>query len=208
MEEEAILADAAQFAEAELGVAPEAFDPVAVVFAAGKLVFTVMDAMVFLALGDEAVAGPPAVGADVGSFAHASGGDRHQFLLGAAFDDVQLRALAALVQAADRDFSARAAPSLASHPTRPEIALVHLHLPARPERGSHAPPRRPSGAAATPKADAPRSHSTRQVCLPSAPQDRAQNTSAPPEASAPKCARRDAFHHAVQVVILLMSDSL
>ena len=52
VEEKAFLAHAAQFEEAELGVAPKAFDPVDVVFAAGELVFVVMDAMVFVALED------------------------------------------------------------------------------------------------------------------------------------------------------------
>ena len=86
VEEEAVLANAAQFEEAKLGVTPKRFDAVDVVFATGELVLVVMDAVVFVALEDEAVVGFPAVGVDVGSFDHPPGDNRHQLLFGAVFD--------------------------------------------------------------------------------------------------------------------------
>ena len=118
MEEEAILAHTAQFEEAKLGVAPEAFDAVDVVFAAGKLVLVMMNAVVFAALEHEAVAGFPALGADVRPLDHPAGDDRHQLLAGTVFDDTHLDVLPTLVQADDRDFSARAAPPFPTHPAR------------------------------------------------------------------------------------------
>ena len=66
VEEEELAADTAQLDEAKLGVAPKALDPVDVVFSTGKLVFMMMDAMVLVALEDEAVVGFPAVGVNVG----------------------------------------------------------------------------------------------------------------------------------------------
>ena len=81
MEKEAFFADAAQFEEAEFGVAPKAFDAVDMVSAASELVLMMMNAMMLVALEDEAVVSLPAVGVDVGSFDDPSGDNRHQFLL-------------------------------------------------------------------------------------------------------------------------------
>ena len=49
VEEEAVLAHAAQFEEAEFGVTPKAFDAVDVVFTAGELVLVMMNAVVLAA---------------------------------------------------------------------------------------------------------------------------------------------------------------
>ena len=98
VEEEALLAHAAQFEEAKLGVAPKAFDAVDVIFAAGELILVMMNAVVFVAFEHQASVGFPPVGVDVGSFKHPAGDDRHQLLAGAVFDhaqiDVQSRAWA------------------------------------------------------------------------------------------------------------------
>jgi len=50
VEKEAILAYAAELEEAELGVAPKAFDPVDVILAAGKLVLVMMNAVALRSL--------------------------------------------------------------------------------------------------------------------------------------------------------------
>ena len=83
VEDEVFGADAAQLGEAQLGEAPEAFDPVDVVLAAGELVFVMMNAVVFVAAEHEAVVGLPAVGIDGGCGEHLALDDRHQFSLGA-----------------------------------------------------------------------------------------------------------------------------
>ncbi len=49
MKEEEFPANAPQLEEAKLGVAPKALDPVDMVLAAGKFVFVVMNAPVFVA---------------------------------------------------------------------------------------------------------------------------------------------------------------
>jgi len=66
MKNEVIGADAAQFGEAQCGEAPEAFDPVDVVFAAGEFVLMMVNTMVFVTPEDEAIVGLPAVGRDRG----------------------------------------------------------------------------------------------------------------------------------------------
>ena len=81
VEEEAFLADAAKFEEAEFGVAPEGFDAVDVIFATGELVLMMMDGMVFVALETEAVVSLPAVCVDVGAFEHTPDDNRHHLLL-------------------------------------------------------------------------------------------------------------------------------
>ena len=111
VKEEAILAHAAQFEEAELGVTPKAFDPVDVIFAAGELILVMMDAVVFVAFEDEAVVGLPAVGVDVRPCKHPPGDDRHQFLLGAVLDHAQIDVFAPLMQANDGDLATRSTAS-------------------------------------------------------------------------------------------------
>ncbi len=69
-----------------------------------------MDAIVLVALEDDAVVGFAAVGADLGSFGHPSGDDRHQLLPGTIFHDAHIDVLTALVQPDDGDFSTRATP--------------------------------------------------------------------------------------------------
>ena len=66
MEKKELRADAAQFAEAELGLTPEALDAIDMVLAAGELVLMVMNAMVRAAAQHEAVVSLPAVGVNGG----------------------------------------------------------------------------------------------------------------------------------------------
>ena len=137
VEEEAIFANAAQFKEAEFGVAPKGFDAVDVVFAACELVLVMMDAVVFVALEDEAVVSLPSVGVDVGAFEDAPDDNRHQFLLGAVLYHAQIDVLSALVQADDGDFTTRPAPAFAPHPAWPKVALIDLHFTAQGRALAH-----------------------------------------------------------------------
>ena len=50
MKDEVFGPNAAKFCHAQLGEAPKAFDAVDVVFAAGKFIFVVMNAMMFIAV--------------------------------------------------------------------------------------------------------------------------------------------------------------
>ncbi len=70
VETEEFLANAPQFDEAKLGVAPEALDPVDVIFSAGEFIFMVVNAMVFVTAQHEAVIGLPAIGINGGLGKH------------------------------------------------------------------------------------------------------------------------------------------
>src|SRR5450759_1791083 len=85
VKKEEFRANAAQLDEAELGVAPKALDAVNVVFAAGKLVFVVMNAPVFVTAQEPAVVAEPTVGIDGRLGKHLSLDDRLQLCPGAAF---------------------------------------------------------------------------------------------------------------------------
>ena len=82
VEKEELLANAAQLDEAKLGVAPEALDPVDVIFSAGEFILMVMNAMVFVTAQHEAVVSLPAIGIDGGLGQHPALDDRLQLCLG------------------------------------------------------------------------------------------------------------------------------
>ena len=131
VEDEEFGADAAELGEAQLGEAPEAFDAVDVVLSARELVLVMMDAVVLVAAQHQAVVGLPAVGINGGFRKHLSLYNRHQCLLGAVVHDLREDLPSALEQADNGRFSTRAAPALAAHPTRPEVAFVHFDLASK-----------------------------------------------------------------------------
>ena len=85
VKKEELRAHAAQLNEAELGVAPKALDAVDVVFAAGKLVFVVMNAPVFVTAQEQAIVAEPTVGIDGRPGKHLSPNNRLQLCPGATF---------------------------------------------------------------------------------------------------------------------------
>ena len=70
VEVEELVANAPQLDEAELSIAPEALDPVDVIFSASELIFMVMNAMVFVTAQDEAVVSLPPIGIEGGFGKH------------------------------------------------------------------------------------------------------------------------------------------
>ena len=128
VEEEAFLADAAKFEEAEFGVAPKGFDAVDVILATGELVLMMMDAMVFVALENEAVVSLPAVGINVAAFDDAPFENRHQVCLRAVFDHAHEHPLLAFMKAQNRCFSTGSAPSFAANQIGSKIAFIDLDI--------------------------------------------------------------------------------
>jgi hypothetical protein len=121
MEKEELRTNATQLDEAKLGVAPKALDPVDVVLAAGKLVFVVMNAPVFVTAQEQAVIGEPAVGIDGGLGKQLSLDDRLQLCPGAVLDHAGKDFAAAFEQSDD----GRLAAGSASAPWA-KIGLVNL----------------------------------------------------------------------------------
>jgi hypothetical protein len=101
MEKEELRTNATQLDEAKLGVAPKALDPVDVVLAAGKLVFVVMNAPVFVTAQEQAVIAEPAVGIDGGLGKQLSLDDRLQLCPGAVLDHAGKDFAAAFEQSDD-----------------------------------------------------------------------------------------------------------
>jgi len=128
VEDEGIGLDAAEFGEAQFGEAPKTFNPIDVVFTAGKLVFMMMDAVMFVTTQNEALVGLPTIGLDGGGGEHLPLDDRHQCLLGTVFDDLGEDLAPALEQADDGRLAAGSAPPFATDPARPKIGLIHLDL--------------------------------------------------------------------------------
>ena len=128
VEEKILGTDAAQFGQTQFGKAPEALDPIDVIFAARELVLVMVDAVMLVAIQHEAVVGLPAVGINGGRGKHLALDDRHQGLLGAVLDDLGEDLAAAFEQADDGRLAARATPAFAAHPARAKVAFVDLHL--------------------------------------------------------------------------------
>ena len=121
--------DAAQFDETEFGITPEALDPVDVIFAAGKLVFVVMNAMMLVTAQDEAVVSLPAVGVDGGFGQHLPLDDRLQLYLGAVFDHARKDLAAAFEQSDDGRLAAGSASAFSSHSPWSEVGFINLNFP-------------------------------------------------------------------------------
>ena len=126
--EELFAAHAAQLGHAELGKGPEAFDTVDVIFTTGKLVLVMMDAVMFIPAGDQAVVGAPAIGVDIALAENATLDNRQKLLSGAVFHDTDKNVMPSFVQANDGRFAAGAAPPLAADTPGAEIAFVDLDL--------------------------------------------------------------------------------
>ena len=65
VEKEFFLSNPAQFGETNFSETPETLNAVDVVFTASKFVVFVVDTVVFVAVGEEAVVGAPTVGEDI-----------------------------------------------------------------------------------------------------------------------------------------------
>ena len=126
MKDEVFGPNAAKFCHAQLGEAPKAFDAVDVVFAAGKFIFVVMNAMMFIAVENKAVVALPAVGIDGGGRKHLTFYNRHQLLFGAVCDDLGEHFSATLEQADDGRFASRPTAPFSAHSPRTKIAFVHF----------------------------------------------------------------------------------
>ena len=91
--------DAMKFGEAQFGETPKALDAVDVVPAPGELIFVMMNAMMFIAVENEAVIGLPAIGIDRSLREHLTLDNGHQCLFGAVLDDLRKDLSAAFEQA-------------------------------------------------------------------------------------------------------------
>ncbi len=134
MKKEEFLANTTQFKEAKLGVAPKALDPVDMVFAAGELVFVVMNAPVFVATQEQAVVAEPAVGIDGGFGKHLSFDDRLQLCPGAVFHHPSEDFAATFEQSNDGRFTTGSAAAATSHPARTKIGFVDLNFSGKRPR--------------------------------------------------------------------------
>ncbi len=92
-----------EFAHSELGITPETFNAVDVVFSSGKLVAVVVHAVVPVAICEQGIIRLPAVGDDVGVFQHPAFDDGTDFTLGTVPQDTQVNVLATLVDAQNRN---------------------------------------------------------------------------------------------------------
>lgn len=136
MEKKLIFADAVKFEKTMLSEAPERFNAVDVVLAAGELILVVVDAMMTKTAGHQTIVGFPAIGVNVALRKDVSSEDRHQFLLGAVLNDTDEHAISSFVKPQNRDLPARPSTSFPSHPSRPEVAFIHLNVPGkRPHLG-------------------------------------------------------------------------
>jgi len=126
VKKEELPADAAQFDEAELGVAPEAFDPVDMVFAAGKLVFVVMNAPVFVSAQEQAIVAQPAIGVNGCLGKHLSLDDRLQLCPGAVFHHASKDFASTFEKTDDGRFAARSTTTPAPNPSRTKVGFVDL----------------------------------------------------------------------------------
>ena len=120
--------DSMQFREPKLGVTPKAFYTVNMVFASGKFIFMVMDAVVLVAVGHQPIISLPAIGIDLALFQDIAFQDRHQRLFGAIVHDTEIDCSPALVQAKDRSLSTGSAPPFPSHPPGAEVTFIHLNF--------------------------------------------------------------------------------
>jgi len=124
--EKELRTNATQLDEAKLGVASKALDPVDVVLAAGKLVFVVMNAPVFVTAQEQAVIAEPAVDIDGGLGKHLSLDDRLQLCPGAVLDHAGEDFAAAFEQSDDGRLAAGSASAPAPHAPWAKIGLVNL----------------------------------------------------------------------------------
>ena len=65
VKQELISSEPSQFSHPKLGITPERFNTVYVVFPARKFVFTVMDPMVLIAIGNKSIISLPAIGVHI-----------------------------------------------------------------------------------------------------------------------------------------------
>ncbi len=128
VDEEAIATHAVELGEPGFGKAPEALDAVDVVLAAGELVNLMVNAMVTIACGHEAVVGEPAVGVDIALGEDDASDNRLQLLARAVVNNGDENLRAALMQAEHRDFSARSPTAFAAHTPGAKVAFVDLDL--------------------------------------------------------------------------------
>ena len=122
---------AIELADATLGVAPEALDPIDVALSFDELILAMFDAQMLLVADiHQAVVASPAVAMndDVG-FNFASNNSLKR-LLRAIRDDLGVDPAVTFEDAEDNGLAAGPAASLAANPTRTEVALVDLHLAA------------------------------------------------------------------------------
>lgn len=101
------------------------------VFAAHEFVLVMVDPVVPVAIGDQAVIGRPGVGVDEAGLEDIPLDDRHQFSARAVFDDTDKDSVSALMKTNDRDLPACGSTALTADSPRSKIALINLDLPAK-----------------------------------------------------------------------------
>jgi hypothetical protein len=124
-------ANAPELEHAKFGVAPKAFDTVDVIFTSGKLVFVMVNAVVFVTAGDQAIVSAPAIRIDVALFENLARDDRQQLLSGAVLDHTDQDVIAALVQTDNWNLAASSTPAFAPDTPSAKIGLVNLDLPGK-----------------------------------------------------------------------------
>ncbi len=126
--EELFLPDPAKFRHAKLRKTPEGFDAIDVIFSTGELIGMVVDSVVPEAVCDKAVVSLPTIGVNIAAFDDAPLENRHQFCLGAVFDNTHEHPPLAFMKAQNRCFPTSSAPSLAANPLGSKIAFIDLDI--------------------------------------------------------------------------------
>ena len=121
-------ADATELGQAKFGKAPERLNPIDVAAASGELIFMMMDAIVLVALQDEAVVSLPSIRVNGAATAdHMAPDHAHQFSFRAVHDGRTEDSAPPFEQANYGDFTPGSTPTLAPHTTRSKVAFIHFH---------------------------------------------------------------------------------
>jgi hypothetical protein len=113
--EELFLPDPAKFRHAELRKTPEGFDAINVVLSTGEFIGMVVHSVVPEAVCDKSVVSLPTVGVKITAFDDATLENRHQFCLGAVFNNAHKHPSLAFVKTKNRCLSTPATPSSATN---------------------------------------------------------------------------------------------
>jgi len=126
--EELFLPNPAKFRHAELRKTPEGFDAIDVVLSTGEFIGMVVDSVVAEAVRDKSVVSLPTVGVNITTFDDATLENRHQFCLGAVFDNAHKHPSLAFVKTQNRCLSTCATPSFDANPLGSKIAFIDLDI--------------------------------------------------------------------------------
>ena len=110
------------------GETPEGFDAVDMVFATGELIVSMIDAMMPITTGKEAVVCGPTIGVDIGTCQDTALNNRHNFLSTNPLHNTHVDAMTSLVQPYHRNLSGGPATSLASNSPGTEVRFIDFNL--------------------------------------------------------------------------------